>query len=83
MRLLARLRLCYAILRAQKARDWRRITATCEEVRSQATFSEIMASVHQEEALHTELAQVAAGVRTTRQAARLLAEARHLLAPKA
>jgi len=82
MKLLARLRLCYQVLTTRRARDWRRVVASCKEARSAATLAEIFVKIRQAEALDTERLQVAEGVRTTKEAAQLLAQANQLIQPR-
>lgn len=82
MKFFTRLRLAYQVLTTRRARDWRRVVATCEKIRSEATLAEVFAEVHRENALNDEAARLPAGTRTTHVAERLAAQARQLVQPK-
>lgn len=83
MSLLSRLLLCYDLLRATRARDWRLFIAGCDAYCAQLSRAEMLAQIKATTDLETERQQVAAGTRTTREAEVLLAQARVLVQPKA
>lgn len=77
-----RLRLCCQLLRATRASHWLLLSYTCEDAAAVAGWARLQRAQQQREALETERLQVAAGVRLTRQAARLLAQANQLIQPR-
>lgn len=82
MKLFARLRLCYSVLRATRASHWLLLSYACEDAASIAGWARLQRAQQQQEALEKERLQVAAGVRTTREAERLLSQARQLIQPR-
>lgn len=83
MKLLARLRLCWRILRARRASHWLLLSYTCEDAATVVGWQTLQAECARQDAIENERRQIAAGTRTTRQAELLLAEARRLTTPTA
>ncbi len=82
MKFFVRLRLAYQVLTARRARDWRRVVSTCEQIQSDAMWTEILAKQAKHDALNAERDQLLAGTRTTHAAEQILKEVRQLVQPK-
>lgn len=81
MKLLARLRFCWRILRARRSSHWLLLSYLCEDAAVVVGWQTLQAECARRDAIDAERCQVAAGIRTIRQAEHLLAEARRLTSP--